>query len=131
MRTALLKRLKAFRLLVNHSVTWASWDEELLALELQELTDADFDLDSKFKSGRLTAWSFTPAIPVRTTLSSIACAAAFASSASRFQCLPAAMGRSWTGTNCAPENVEVENILGVRLQIQAVENGLVVADIVE
>jgi DNA modification methylase len=38
-------QVKAFRLLVNRSVTWASWDEELLALELQELSDADFDLD--------------------------------------------------------------------------------------
>jgi DNA modification methylase len=38
-------QVKAFRLLVNRSVTWASWDEELLALELQELSEADFDLD--------------------------------------------------------------------------------------
>ena len=38
-------QVKAFRLLVNRSVTWASWDEELLALELQELNDAGFDLD--------------------------------------------------------------------------------------
>jgi ParB/Sulfiredoxin domain len=35
---------KAFRLLVNRSVTWADWDEELLALELQELNAADYDL---------------------------------------------------------------------------------------
>src|SRR5450755_4417146 len=39
-----LAQVKAFRLLVNRSVTWAAWDEELLALELQELTLADFDL---------------------------------------------------------------------------------------
>jgi ParB-like nuclease domain len=38
-------QVKAFRLLVNRSVTWASWDEELLALELHELSEADFDLD--------------------------------------------------------------------------------------
>jgi len=38
-------QVRAFRLLVNRSVTWASWDEELLALELQELSEADFDLD--------------------------------------------------------------------------------------
>ena len=38
-------QVKAFRLLVNRSVTWASRDEELLALELQELGEADFDLD--------------------------------------------------------------------------------------
>ena len=30
--------------LVNRSVTWADWDEELLALELQEIQEADFDL---------------------------------------------------------------------------------------
>src|SRR5262245_14881107 len=33
-------QVKAFRLLVNRSVTWADWDEELLALELEELTAA-------------------------------------------------------------------------------------------
>src|ERR1041384_4596921 len=38
-------QVKAFRLLVNRSVTWADWDEELLALELQDLQQADYDLD--------------------------------------------------------------------------------------
>jgi hypothetical protein len=38
-------QVKAFRLMVNRSVTWAEWDEELLALELQELKESDFDLD--------------------------------------------------------------------------------------
>ena len=38
------QQVKAFRLMVNRSVTWASWDEELLSLELQELSAADFDL---------------------------------------------------------------------------------------
>ncbi|HXI44180.1 MAG TPA: DNA modification methylase [Bryobacteraceae bacterium] len=38
-------QVKAFRLLVNRSVTWASWDEELLALELQELKESAFNLD--------------------------------------------------------------------------------------
>ena len=37
-------QVKAFRLMVNRSVTWADWDEELLALELQELKESDFDL---------------------------------------------------------------------------------------
>ena len=37
-------QVKAFRLLVNRSVTWADWDEELLSLELQDLSAADFDL---------------------------------------------------------------------------------------
>jgi DNA modification methylase len=39
------QQVKAFRLMVNRSVTWADWDEELLSLELQELNAADFDLD--------------------------------------------------------------------------------------
>jgi len=30
--------------MVNRSVTWAAWDEDLLSLELQELSAADFDL---------------------------------------------------------------------------------------
>ena len=38
-------QVKAFRLMVNRSVTWAEWDETLLALELQEIQAADFDLD--------------------------------------------------------------------------------------
>src|SRR5690349_20243346 len=38
-------QVKAFRLMVNRSVAWADWDEELLSLELQELNAADFNLD--------------------------------------------------------------------------------------
>jgi len=38
-------QVKAFRLMVNRSVNWANWDEELLSLELQELNDLDFNLD--------------------------------------------------------------------------------------
>jgi len=37
-------QVKAFRLLVNRSVEWAEWDESLLALELQDIQAADFDL---------------------------------------------------------------------------------------
>ena len=37
-------QVKAFRLMVNRSVTWADWDDELLGSELQELKDLDFDL---------------------------------------------------------------------------------------
>jgi hypothetical protein len=37
-------QVKAFRLMVNRSVTWADWDEELLSLELQEIQAADLDL---------------------------------------------------------------------------------------
>lgn len=38
-------QIKAFRLLANRSASWAEWDEELLAIELSELQDANFDLD--------------------------------------------------------------------------------------
>src|SRR5271170_1996210 len=37
-------QVKAFRLMVNRSVAWAEWDEELLALELQDLQASDFDI---------------------------------------------------------------------------------------
>ncbi|MEO8372823.1 MAG: ParB/Srx family N-terminal domain-containing protein [Candidatus Solibacter sp.] len=37
-------QVKAFRLMVNRSVAWAAWDDELLGLELQDLNAADFDL---------------------------------------------------------------------------------------
>jgi len=37
-------QVKAFRLLVNRSATWAEWDNELLALELREVEEADLDL---------------------------------------------------------------------------------------
>src|ERR1035437_6228130 len=37
-------QVKAFRLLVNRSATWADWDEELLAIELSDLQKSDFDL---------------------------------------------------------------------------------------
>ena len=37
-------QVRAFRLMVNRSVTWANWDEELLALEIQELNASEFDL---------------------------------------------------------------------------------------
>jgi DNA modification methylase len=38
------EQVKAFRLMVNRSVTWADWDEELLALELRDIQAAGFDL---------------------------------------------------------------------------------------
>jgi DNA modification methylase len=37
-------QVKAFRLMVNRSVTWADWDEDLLALELKEIQESDYDL---------------------------------------------------------------------------------------
>ncbi len=38
------EQVKAFRLMVNRSATWADWDEESLAAELAELQAANFDL---------------------------------------------------------------------------------------
>ena len=38
------EQVRAFRIMVNRSATWAEWDEELLALELHELSAADYDL---------------------------------------------------------------------------------------
>jgi DNA modification methylase len=37
-------QVKAFRLMVNRSVTWADWDTDLLALEFSDLKGFDFDL---------------------------------------------------------------------------------------
>src|SRR6266851_1332806 len=37
-------QVKAFRLMVNRSVTWAEWDSDLLGLELLDLKNLDFDL---------------------------------------------------------------------------------------
>src|SRR5258708_12804946 len=37
-------QVKAFRLMVNRSVTWAEWDLDLLGLELLDLKNFDFDL---------------------------------------------------------------------------------------
>jgi hypothetical protein len=38
-------QVKAFRLLVNRSVTWADWDPELLSLELLDLRNLDYNID--------------------------------------------------------------------------------------
>src|SRR5579863_6105210 len=35
-------QVKAFRLMVNRSVTWAEWDEDLVSLELLDLKGLDF-----------------------------------------------------------------------------------------
>jgi hypothetical protein len=37
-------QVKAFRLLVNRSASWADWDDELLGLELADLKTLNFDL---------------------------------------------------------------------------------------
>jgi ParB-like chromosome segregation protein Spo0J len=38
-------QVKAFRLLVNRSSSWADWDEDLLSLEFADLKDFEFDLN--------------------------------------------------------------------------------------
>jgi DNA modification methylase len=47
-------QIKAFRLLANRSAAWAEWDDELLALELQDLQDVGYDLAlTGFDAGEL------------------------------------------------------------------------------
>lgn len=47
-------QVKAFRLMVNRSVGWAEWDEELLALEIEDLRAAGFALElAGFDDGEL------------------------------------------------------------------------------
>ena len=38
-------QVKAFRLMVNRSASWADWDSELVAFEMQELKGLEFDLN--------------------------------------------------------------------------------------
>src|SRR4051794_38684021 len=50
-------QVKAFRLLVNRSVTWADWDDDLLKLELLDLKALDFDLSlTGFESTELDGY---------------------------------------------------------------------------
>lgn len=47
-------QIKAFRLLANRSAAWAEWDEDLLALELQDLQSLGYDLAlTGFDAGEL------------------------------------------------------------------------------
>ena len=48
-------QVNAFRWMVNRSVTWADWDEDALALELQEIQASDFDLSLTFSACRWRA----------------------------------------------------------------------------
>jgi DNA modification methylase len=57
------EQVKAFRLMANRSVTWADWDHDLLALELQGLQAAGFDLaQTGFESHELDEFLVTEAI---------------------------------------------------------------------
>ena len=54
-------QIKAFRLLANRSAAWADWDEELLALEFQDLKDLGFDLSlTGFQPGEIAAFLADP-----------------------------------------------------------------------
>lgn len=47
-------QVKAFRLMVNRSASWAEWDEELVALEIEDLKAWGFDLNlTGFDPGEL------------------------------------------------------------------------------
>jgi len=37
-------QVKAFRLMVNRSVTWTNWDDELLAQELKDIEESGLDI---------------------------------------------------------------------------------------
>jgi len=53
-------QVKAFRLMVNRSVTWADWDMELVAIEIQELKGLDFDLSlTGFDTAEVSDFLFT------------------------------------------------------------------------
>ena len=48
-------QIKAFRLLANRSAAWATWDDDLLKLELQDLQAVGFDLGlTGFDAAELT-----------------------------------------------------------------------------
>jgi ParB-like chromosome segregation protein Spo0J len=56
-------QIKAFRLLANKSANWASWDEELLSVELGDLRDVGFDLGlTGFSEAEIEA--LVPADPI-------------------------------------------------------------------
>src|SRR5271170_4108960 len=53
-------QVKAFRLMVNRSVSWADWDLEALAIEFGELKALDFDLSlTGFDSREIDAFTLT------------------------------------------------------------------------
>ena len=54
-------QVKAFRLMVNRSVTWADWDIELLAAEFVDLQTLDFDLTlTGFDSREIDSFTLQP-----------------------------------------------------------------------
>jgi len=54
-------QVKAFRLMVNRSVSWADWDLDALALEFGELKAMEFDLSlTGFDSREIDAFTLTP-----------------------------------------------------------------------
>jgi ParB-like chromosome segregation protein Spo0J len=54
-------QVKAFRLMVNRSVTWADWDIELLAAEFGDLKALDFDLTlTGFDAREIDAFTLQP-----------------------------------------------------------------------
>jgi hypothetical protein len=60
-------QLKAFRSMVNRSVSWADRDEDLLSLGLLDLNSADFDLSlTGFDPGEIAGCSQCPTKNVRT-----------------------------------------------------------------
>jgi DNA modification methylase len=56
-------QIKAFRLLANRSANWADWDDDLLALEFQDLRDLGFDLGlTGFDAGEIAGFLAEPVV---------------------------------------------------------------------
>ena len=56
-------QIKAFRLLANRSADWADWDDDLLALEFQDLHDLGFDLGlTGFEPGEIAGFLADPVV---------------------------------------------------------------------
>jgi hypothetical protein len=53
-------QVKAFRLLVNRSATWATWDLDLVGLEIKDLKVSGFDLNlTGFNSSEIDSMLFS------------------------------------------------------------------------
>jgi len=56
-------QIRAFRLLANRSAAWAAWDDELLALEFQDLRGLGFDLGlTGFEPGEIAGFLADPVV---------------------------------------------------------------------
>jgi ParB-like chromosome segregation protein Spo0J len=52
-------QVKAFRIMVNRSVAWADWDDELLAQKLRDLEESGFDVALSLRTPDLVEFRLT------------------------------------------------------------------------